>query len=324
MQKLKLLKVDLRLFDEGAGAPADGGDATQTTTQTTETNKNIFGGSHRAKKAETKVLYGIQEDAQESQQEQNPVAGDKGAQQVPKSLEERKKAFEEMIASDDYKDIYSEKFQEAFNRRFKNVKGMEATLESHGPILDMLFERYKIEDGDLGKLQTAIEEDDVYLREEAENEGMTVEQLKAMKKLSRENAEFRKAEQRLQGEQQARATLNQWYADGNKLKEIYPTFDFRIEAQDRDFLGLLRSGLSVQQAYEVRHMDEIKEMTAKAAAQTAGEQMKARIQSRSERPKENGTSSQAAVIVKSDVHSLTRADRKDIVRRALKGEKIKF
>ena len=145
-----------------------------------------------------------------------------------------------------------------------------------------------------------------------------------MKKLSRENAECRKTEQRLQGEQQARETLNRWYAEGDKLKEIYPAFDFKTEAQDRDFLGLLRSGLSVQQAYEVRHMDEIKEMTAKAAAQTAGEQMKARIQSRSERPKENGTSCQAAVIVKSDVHSLTRSDRKDIVRRALKGEKIKF
>lgn len=323
MQKLKLLKVDLRLFDEGAGASADGGEAAQATTQTTEQNK-VLGSSRRAKQAETKVLYGIQEDAQGNQQEQNPVAEDKGAQQVPKSLEERRKAFEEMISSDDYKDIYSEKFQEAFNRRFKNVKGMEATLESHGPIMDMLFDRYKIEDGDLGKLQTAIEEDDVYLREEAENEGMTVEQLKAMKKLSRENAEFRKTEQRLQGEQQARATLNRWYAEGDKLKEIYPAFDFKTEARDRDFLGLLRSGLSVQQAYEVRHMDEIKEMTAKAAAQTAGEQMKARIQSRSERPKENGTSSQAAVIVKSDVHSLTRADRKDIVRRALKGEKIKF
>ena len=323
MQKLKLLKVDLKLFDEGAGAPADGGEGTQTTNQTTEQNK-VLGSSRRAKQAETKVLYGIQEDAQGNQQEQNPVAEDKGAQQVPKSLEERRKAFEEMIASDDYKDIYSEKFQEAFNRRFKNVKGMEATLESHRPILDMLFKRYKIEDGDLGNLQTAIEDDDPSLREEAEKEGLTVEQMKAMKKLSRENAEFRKAEQRFQEEQQARETLNRWYAEGDKLKEIYPTFDFRTEARDRDFLGLLRSGLSVQQAYEVRHMDEIKEMTAKAAAQTAGEQMKARIQSRSERPKENGTSSQAAVIVKSDVHSLTKADRKDIVRRALKGEKIKF
>jgi len=72
------------------------------------------------------------------------------------------------------------------------------------------------------------------------------------------------------------------------------------------------------------HMDEIKETAARAAAQTAGEQMKANIQRRAARPPENGTSSQSAVIVKNDVHSLSREDRAEIARRAQRGEKIRF
>ena len=122
----------------------------------------------------------------------------------------------------------------------------------------------------------------------------------------------------------AQQKLNEWYAESEKVKEVYPTFDFRAETADRDFLGLLKSGLSVQQAYELKHMDEIKANAAKAAAQTAGQQMAAKIQSKASRPKENGTSSQSAVIVKNDVHSLTRAERAEVVRRAQRGEKISF
>ena len=108
------------------------------------------------------------------------------------------------------------------------------------------------------------------------------------------------------------------------MKEVYPSFDFRAEAANRDFMGLLKSGLGVQQAYELVHMEEIKAAAARTAAQTAGEQMKARIQNKAARPSENGTSSQSAVITKSDVHSLSRQDRAEIARRAQRGEKIRF
>ena len=72
------------------------------------------------------------------------------------------------------------------------------------------------------------------------------------------------------------------------------------------------------------HRDEINTAIAKNAAQAAGEQMKARIQTKGARPTENGTSSQSAVITKSDVHSLTKADRDEIERRVMRGEKIRF
>ena len=112
--------------------------------------------------------------------------------------------------------------------------------------------------------------------------------------------------------------------EAQQVKTLYPAFDFQAETGNRDFIGLLRAGLPVQKAYELVHMEEIKAEAAKAAAKTAGEQMAARIQARNARPAENGTSAQSAVIVKNDVHNLSRAERAEIARRVQRGEQIRF
>ena len=326
-----LLDIDLSLFDGAAGAPA-GGEGAQSNAGATakaETNSRS-GSSRRSRSGESNVVYGIQEDASAADYT-NPSDAGKNGQAVSKSgvsttsntLDDRRKAFDEMIGGE-YKDVFEERFQQAFNRRFKETKGMEQTIAGQKPIMDMLMQRYKIADGDVSKLQTAIEQDDRYWSEAADEAGLTVEQYKAMQKLERENAELKLIRQRQQGEQAAQQKLNQWFAEGEKMKEVYPTFDFKAEATNRDFMGLLKSGLGVQQAYELIHMEEIKAAAARNAAQTAGEQMKARIQNKASRPSENGTSSQSAVITKSDVHSLTRADRAEIARQAARGKTIRF
>ena len=174
------------------------------------------------------------------------------------------------------------------------------------------------------KLQAAIEEDNSYWQEAADKEGLTVEQYKAMNKLQRENAELQKLRQRQQGEQQAQAQLARWMQEAEGMKELYPGFDLRTEIQNRDFQGLLKSGVPVQKAYELMHMEEIKQAAARNAAQTASAQMQANLKAKQSRPSENGTSSKSAAIVKNDVHSLSRDDRAEAVRRAMRGEKISF
>ena len=250
-------------------------------------------------------------------------ANKSGVSTTSDTKEAKRKAFREMI-SGEYKDEYTEEFNAYFNRRFKETKGMEQVINDQKPIMDILAQRYNVTDGDMKKLLSAIEQDNVYWESAAEEAGLTVEQYKAMKKLERENAEFQRMQQRREGEQQAKQQIDSWYAEGLKVKELYPTFDFKAEIADQNFRGLLKSGLKVQQAYELMHMDEIKANAARVAAQTTGQQMAAKIQTKAARPKENGTSSQSAVIVKSDVHSLTKADRAEVIRRAQRGEKISF
>lgn len=329
MHKRKLLKVNLQMFNDGAasGGEASGG-ATAQATESALPKADKSGSSRRKSGALSNVVYGIQEDASGSGTA-NPVAG--GAEGNSKTdvittsdtKEARMAKFKEMVEGE-YKDEFSEMFQQSFNRRFRDVKGMENSLSAQKPILDMLMQRYKITDGDMSKLQSAIEEDTRYWEEAAEEAGLTVEQYKAMQKLERENEELRKIRRQQIGQQQAQAQLDTWYREAEAVKSIYPSFDFKTEATNRDFLGLLRSGLPVQKAYELVHMDEIKEATAKSAAQMAGAQVEARIKSKQSRPSENGTSSQSAAIVKNDVASLTAADRAEIARRVQRGEKIKF
>ena len=327
MRNKKLLKLDLQLFNEGAagGAGGDGGTAQAGASELPKAETTPTGSSRRSRTAEPNVVYGIQPDT-ESPASEGTAEGNgnkSGVSTTSDSLEAKRTAFKEMIEGE-YKEQYTEMFQQAFNRRFKEVKGMESSLAAQKPILDMLMQKYKIADGDMSALQTAIESDSQYWEEAAEEAGLTVEQYKAMQKLQRENEELRKQRQRQLGQQQAQQQLEKWYKEGEALKTLYPTFDFQAEAQNREFLGLLRSGLPVQKAYELIHMDEIKEAAARTAAQTTGAQMEARIKSKASRPSENGTSSQSAAIVKNDVHNLTRADRAEIARQAQMGKMIKF
>lgn len=331
MRNIKSLEIDLQLFNGAAagGAAAGGGEGSAQATEGTLSkaeNNSGSGSSRRSKSgAFDNVVFGKQEDAPKAETAADPVAGDtaEGNGKASDTLEARRKAFREMV-NGDYKDVYTEETQQIINRRFKESKAMEESLKSQKPILDTLMQRYQIADGDMAKLQAAIEEDNSWWQEAAEAQGLTVEQYKAHMKLERENAELKAAEQRRMGEQAAQQQFAQWTRDADSVKAMYPGFNLQTEIQNGHFRDLLKKGVSMQQAYELIHMDEIRDATARGAAKAASEQMTANIKARAARPSENGTSSKSAVIVKSDVSSLTRAERAEIARRAQRGEKMKF
>lgn len=323
----KLFIVDLQLFnDGGATGGADGSAA--TTGDAPKTDVKPSGSSRRSKSGEfDNVVFGKQEgtaadDATSLDTEGNPTgAGKTDVTTTSNTLEERRKAFNDLI-NGEYKDLYQENFQQVFDRRFKQVKGMEADLAAQKPILDMLKSRYGTDD--MAGLQKALTEDTEYWESIAEKHGMTVEQYHAMQKLEQENAELRAIRERQIGQQQVQQQLDMWYKDAEKVKEIYPSFDFRTEVQNPEFLGMLKSGVPVEHAYKMIHFDELTQNAARVAAQTADAQAQARIKSKASRPSENGMSSQSAAIVKNDVSTLTRAERAEIARRVQRGEKIVF
>lgn len=330
-----LLDIDLRLFD-GAAAGAGAGSAGEGAQQGGESAlpkadaKKSTGSSRRGKTgAYDNVVFGKQ-DAAEPGTTNTPAAEGKGegnaktgVSTTSDTLEAKRKAFRDMIAGE-YKDVFQEEFQTTFNRRFKETKGMETALNAQKPIMDILAQRYNITDGDASKILNAVEQDSVYWEDAAEEAGLTVEQYKAMKKLERENAEFQQMRQRQQANEAAQQKMNQWYAEAEQVKQLYPGFDFRAETGNKQFTDLLKKGISVQQAYELVHRDEINAAIAKNAAQTAGQQMAAKIQTKAARPQENGMSSQSAVIVKNDVHNLSKADRAEAARQAMRGKRIQW
>lgn len=331
----KMFKVDLQLFNDG-GATGGAEGSTATATENAPKTENIPSGSSRRSKSGEfdNVVFGKQEGttsdgATSLDTEGKPTgAGKTDVSTTSNTLEERRKAYNDLI-NGEYKDLDQERFQQVFDRRFKQVKGMEAELASHKEIFELLSKKYDIED--VGDVKKALMEDYSFWEAEAEASGQTVEQYMnkikqdiALNKLQRENAELKAIRQREIGQEQANKQLAQWNRDAEAVKEIYPSFDLRTEAQNPHFQSLLRSGVPIKHAYEVIHMDEIVQNSARAAAQTADAQAQARIKQKASRPSENGTSSKSAVIVKNDVASLTRKERAEIARRVQRGEKIVF
>lgn len=341
MRKIhKLLDIDLHLFDGAAGggaaaggsAGAEGASAAQ---QATESNlpkaetHNRRGNSRRAEKGEyDNVVFGKQEDAPAANEGNNPSDAGEGngegsASKQQISAEDRRKTFNELIDGE-YKDLFTERFQREFNRRFKDVKGMETSLTAQKPIIDMMMQRYNISDGDVSKLQSAIEQDHRYWEAEAEKAGMSPEQFATIKKLERENKQYRLMAEREQGQKQLAQQWMQWERDAAVLQQTYENFDLRTESQNPHFMKLLGAHWPMQEAYEMIHRDEIAAAKEKKAAEAAEARIKATLQQNASRPVENGTSSQSAAIVKSDVNSLSRKDRAEIVRRARQGKRIEF
>ena len=335
MNKYFLLGIRLNLFDggaaaggAGAGAAASGegeGSGAQGEVKASPVS------TRRGKSGEYRnVLFGKQGTAQagaqaEGQNEQSSDAGRKEGDVITTSdtREAKRKAYRELM-NGEYKDIYTEDTQRIIDRRFHEVKGLEEQVGKYQPVIDLLMQRYQIGDGDMAKLSQAIENDDVYWSEAAEEAGMSVEQFKQFQKLQRENEALLRQQRQQENSQRAQQQLQQWYGEAEQLKGLYPSFDLNAEVKNPQFLSMLRAGVPVQHAYEVIHMEQIKAGVAAMQAKATEKQVVDGIRAKGARPQENGTTAQSAFTVKDDVSKLSRKDRAEIARRAARGEHIEF
>ena len=330
-----LLDVSLRLFDGegGAAAPAAGEGAAD------DGNKGGFQASpaptRRGKSGGFQnVLFGKQGDEPTAAGDEpgpegkaQPSAAGKGKEgdvvTTSNTLEDRRKAFQELV-NGEYKDIYTEETQRIIDRRFREARNLEERAAKQQPIIDMLMQRHKIADGDLGKLAAAVENDNAYWSEAAEEAGMSVEQYKQFQKLQRENQALLDDQRRRQRQQDAQQKLQKWYGEAEQVKSQYPGFDLNAEAKNPQFLSMLRAGVPVQHAYEVIHMEDIKAGVAQTTAKRTEKQVVDGIRAKGARPQENGTSSQSAFTVKDDPSKWSRKDREEVIRRVARGETIKL
>lgn len=302
--------LNLQAFAEGAGA-GDGGTGTGGTP-----GEIAVAAVPQTKGAKSNPLadvkYGIQDEAQT-------------ADVQPQSVEtpDRNAEFDKLIKGE-YKDLYDAKVQDTIQKRLKGTKETVEKYEALSPVLEMLGKKYGVDANDIAALNKAIEEDDSYYEEEALNKGISVQQLKEIRKMERENADLKKQMQEQSSKERASKLYADWMEQAEKAKTVYPSFDLRAEMQDPRFVNLLRSNVDVRTAYEVLHKDEIIPAAMQFTAKTVEQKLTNKIIANGARPVENGTSSQSATVVKSDVSQLSKADRAEINRRVARGEKIRF
>ena len=104
--------------------------------------------------------------------------------------------------------------------------------------------------------------------------------------------------------------------------QIYPAFQLAQEMSSPRFVRLVDAGLSVREAYETLHRDELLRQAVDAAFD-AGRRAQAQSQAmRRGRPEEIGAP--GAVVSRRDPSAMSRAQREEISRRVLRGEKVTF
>jgi hypothetical protein len=300
--------LNLQLFAEGAGA-GDGGTAegqgvteAAALPQTKGAKSNPLAG----------VKYGIQEETAAPAAEVQTVA-----------QPDRNAEFEKLIKGE-YKDLYDAKVQNTIQQRLKGQKETVDKFNALSPTIEMMAKKYGVDANDIEALNKAIQEDDSYYEQEALEKGMTVKQLKEIKKMERENADLKAQMEEAQRQENGKKLYAAWMQQADEAKKVYPSFDLRAEMNNPQFLALLRSNIDVRTAYEVTHKDEIIAGAMQFTAKTVESKIANKIASNGARPSENGMSSQSASLVKSDVSQLSKADRAEIIRRVQRGEKIRF
>lgn len=284
----------------GAGGAPAGAESAEVAPQQTGAKGNPLAG----------VRYG--------KQEAEPDAG------VPTQSVDRNAQFEALIKGE-YKDLYDQRMQDTIQKRLKGQAETVNRYNALSPVLQMLGEKYGVDPNNAEALSKAIEDDDTFFENEALERGLSVEQLKAIKKMERENAQLKAQMEQEKNQQQVDQILVKWREDSEALKAVYPGFDFDAELQSNEKFGdLLRSNIDVRTAYEVTHLDDIVPAAMNFTAQKITEKVANNIRAGQARPTEGAMGNRSSVITKSDVSQLTRADRDEIDRRVARGERIVF
>lgn len=306
-------KLNLQLFAEGAGE--GGGTGAEGATSVTGVNAvSQTKGSKTNPLAN--VVYGKQEEAQNANVQEETT-------ETESVKVDRNAEFEKLIKGE-YKDLYDTRMQETIQKRLKGTKEITEKYNALSPIVDLLSKKYGVDPSDIAALNKAIEDDDTYYEDEAIERGLTVEQLKQVKKMERENAELKKQMAEKENKDRADQLYSRWMEQEKAAKSVYPSLDLRAEMQNPKFIDLLRANVDVRTAYEVLHKDEIIPAAMQFTAKQVEQKIANKIMANGSRPIENGISSQSGTVVKSDVSQLSKEDRMEIIRRVQRGEKIRF
>lgn len=309
-------RLNLQLLAEG-GSGASSGDGGTVGGDTSVTGANAVSQTKGVKSNPlANVKYGIQA-------EENAQTTDVQEKEAAVAPVDRNAEFEKLIKGE-YKDLYDARMQETIRSRLKGTKDTVDKYNALAPTLELLAQKYGVDANNIEALNKAIQDDDSYFEEEALAKGMSVETLKEIKAMKRENEELRRQDAERKNQENRDRTYARWMEQAKQAQQFYPSLNISEEAKNPQFLSLLNAGIDVKTAFEVIHKDEMIPAAMQYTAKTVEEKIVNSIRANGTRPVENGMSSQSAATVKRDVSQLTKADRLEIERRVRNGEIISF
>lgn len=266
---------------------------------------------------------------EEAAENQNEAEGKDGEEKgKTKSPEERRKAFGELLRGE-YADLTEELMQNAVTEA---TRRLEASPAMKG-LMQALQEKYGTDANDLVALTEAVRngavKDDAYYEKLAMEKGVSTKTARELDKLESQNKQLTEQQQLIrqmerQREQQARIAELQagWDREAEQLKAQYPDFNMAEVLANPEVEKMMRSGVSMTNAYRSAYFDHILKQQQAATARQVEQGVVSRMQQRNARPGENGTRPGSAVQTKIDVSHMSRKEMEEMERRAMRGEVI--
>lgn len=215
--------------------------------------------------------------------------------------------FEKLIKGGKFENAFKKRTQGIIDKRFKSFKALEEAQAKQQPILNFLSEKYGIDSSQTELLLEKMQSEN----NKPENESVNTDKADTFDK-NRYISE------------KAHALSKQWSIEGERLKKVFPDFDFKTELKNPAFTTLLKSGMPLRKVYTAIHSDELIKNAVSGTAKQVAEQTFNSIKANGRRVAENGLRGGAGFIQKTDVNSLTGQDIRDILKQVENGSKIRF
>lgn len=294
-----MTKLSLQLFADGAGAGAAA--AGTATGAEAGSNSQSATGNNNAEGAAGSTT-GAESTAEQSQVE----------------------TFDDLIKGR-YKQDFDAKVQSIINKRFKGAREAEASMNKLSQGISALGTYYGLdaESPDfLDKLNSRIMDDEKLYEKEAAESGMNVDDVKRIRRMEMENRALKLQTRRDAEERQMQEFYSGVIKQVPDVQKVYPQFDIDTEMANEQFFNLVRNGVGLRNAYEVIHGSELQAARDAIIAQKAQEQLSNSVRANGMRP--NEVNHNSAPDFGRDIKNMTRAEVKQIIRRAERGEVVKF
>lgn len=284
MCEMKLM--DLQLFGEGGDGGA-AGDAGQGEGSAAEINigdvladGTVVDESLASSMREYPELYATLSREQQAHA-QAPGKGQAEAvqEQAGNEAEPTREEWEE--AKKKFKKFFGEDVHASVNDRFKNQADATKQLERQQKVLDAMMKQAGV--SSFEELEDAVNSD--ALEAEAAEKDIPVDVLRQMKELEAANAQHAEAERRAKDHEHVMGLIQQ----GKELQKIYPDFDVIKELNENPRFVELTSpgvGLSVQEAFQALHGQDMQAQILAMGVQAGKEQTARAVRANGMRPVE--------------------------------------
>lgn len=352
-------ELDLQMFAEGGGDGAAGGDTGATTGEAetqqaapieepklrpaqerlarrsgTLKSKGKDGTLSPVQAAEGSAATELPRGGSPSERKDGEEKAEPKAEEEKQTPEQAKKAHRKAFA-DLMQGEYAEEFQELVQRTQKTITDNVQASPEMKALLAALGEAYGTDAGDLKALTEAVKsgkvKDQAYYEKLATEKGVSVKTARELDKLESENrrlsaaeAAAKQAAQQAARQAQIRTIHAQWDREAAALQQQDPDFNLQAALANPEIAQMMRSGVSLTNAYRAANFDRLLTRAAQTTAQQVEQGVTERIRQRQSRPGENGTRSGAAATVKTDVANMTKKERERLEKEVLRGKIITF